>query len=93
MTRAGTTLPNLFTLDLTVKPNKYITFRNNRINVSLPIARYWVILFVLYLLSAIQFTTSFGRRAIYKSPSDSKPKWNSVEPLEAFGVGKHLNKK
>jgi len=42
--------------------------------VSLPTARYWVILFVLYLLSAIQFRTGFGRRAIYKSPTESKPK-------------------
>jgi len=74
MACVGTTLPNLYTLGLTLRPIKYITFRNNRIYVSLPIARYWVILFVLYLLSAIQFTTSFGRRAIYKSPTESKPK-------------------
>jgi len=75
MACVGTTLPNLYTLGLALGPtNTSPSETTEYMFVSLPIARYWFILFLLYLLSAIQFTTSFGRRAIYKSPTESKPK-------------------
>jgi len=58
MTCAGTTLPNLYTLRLTLRPNKYITFRNNRIYMC-PFPSPVIGLFYLFF--------------IYCPPSNSQP--------------------